>query len=256
MKMPDSSSEKVVSFSKVKIACQECSLKEICLPVGVHVSDIEKLDRIIKRKKPLARAEHLYRAGDKFHALFAVRSGSLKTYVTTEEGAEQITGFHLAGELIGLDAIADSVHPVAARALETTSVCEIPYESLDDLSCKVPGLRQQLLRIMSREIRDDEQNMLMLGQKTAEEKLAGFLISMSSRYRQRGFSPYEFNITMSRGDIGNFLGLALETVSRLFGRFQTDGLISVERKHIQILDHNKLSMLAEAGCVHNNALEK
>ncbi len=240
--------ENVISLSKLKVACQECSLNEICLPVGIDQDDMLRLDEIIHRKKPVTRNEHLFNIGDRFTSVYAIRSGSVKTYVTTEDGQEQITGFHLPGELVGLDAIATDVHPIAARALETTSVCEIPYDKLDSLGCQVHGIRRQLHRIMSREIHNDEQNMLMLGQKAAEERLASLLISLSNRYRARGFSPYEFNLTMSRGDIGNFLGLALETVSRLFGRFQDDGLIRVNRKHIEILNRDTLCSLSGARC--------
>ncbi len=237
-----------LSLAKLKIACQECSLNEICLPVGVDKADMSKLDDIINRKTPYARGQHLFHIGDGFKALYAIRSGSVKTFTMTEDGHEQVTGFHLPGELVGLDAIASNSHPVAAKALETTSICEIPFEQLDDLSCKVNGIRRQLMRIMSREIQEDQENMMMLGQKSAEQRLASLLISLSNRYRARGFSPYEFNLTMSRGDIGNFLGLALETVSRLFGRFQDDGLINVNRKNIEILDRDKLCTLSGAKC--------
>jgi CRP/FNR family transcriptional regulator len=246
--MSKSNADNSLSLAKLKVACQECSLNEICLPVGVDKEDMSKLDDIINRKTPYARGQSLFNIGDNFKALYAIRSGSVKTYTSTEDGHEQVTGFHLPGELVGLDAIATNQHPVAAKALETTSICEIPFEQLDDLSCKVNGIRRQLMRIMSREIQDDQENMMMLGQKTAEQRLASLLISLSNRYRARGFSPYEFNLTMSRGDIGNFLGLALETVSRLFGRFQDDGLIRVNRKNIEIVDRDKLCTLSGAKC--------
>ncbi len=247
------SQHKVISLTRLKIACQDCSLKEICLPVGVGINEIEMLDDIIERKKPLSKGENLYRIGDSFKSIFAVRSGSLKSICTTEAGEVQITGFHLPGELVGMDAIADNIHPVSTIALETTSVCEIPFEQLDKLSEKLSGLRHEILRVMSREIKEDQQNMLMLGQKTAEEKLAALLMSISKRHKTRGFSPLEFTLTMSRGDIGNFLGLALETVSRLFGRFQDDGLITVNRKQITILNHYSLCALAGAGCLHEDS---
>lgn len=246
--MPTPNAEKLPSFAKLKVACQECSLNEICLPVGIDSQDMGKLDDIINRKTPYARGQHLFHIGDHFKTIYAIRSGSIKTYTTSKDGQEQVTGFHLPGELVGLDAIATDSHPVAAKTLETTSVCEIPFERLDSLSCEVEGIRRQLMRIMSREIQDDQENMMMLGQKTAEQRLASLLISLSNRYRARGFSPYEFNLTMSRGDIGNFLGLALETVSRLFSRFQEDGLIHVNRKNIEILDRDKLCTLSGAKC--------
>ena len=252
--MPSQNPENVVSLSKAKVACGECSLNEICLPVGIEKGELHKLDAIINRKRPVARGDHLFRIGDRFQAVYAVRSGSLKTYTTTEEGQEQVTGFHLPGELVGLDAIADDKHPVAAKALETTSVCEIPFEQLESLSGDLPSLRQQMLRIMSREIREDEHNMVILGQKSADERLAAFLVSLSNRYRRRGFSPYQFNLTMSRSDIGNYLGLALETVSRLFTRFQGEGLIRVDRKHIELLDRERLCLVAGAKCANWQAV--
>lgn len=246
--MPTRKSEKVVSLKDIKVACQECSLNEICLPVGVASDDMQRLDDIIDRKRPIARGDHLFRSGDAFLSLYAVRSGSLKTYTTSEDGQEQVMGFHLPGELVGLDAIADDNHPLSAKALETTSVCEIPFPDLESLSTQLPSLQHQLLRVMSQEIRNDEQNMVVLGQKSAEERLAAFLIGLSERFHRRGFSSTQFNLSMSRGDIGNYLGLALETVSRLFTRFQSEGLLRVDRKHIELLDREKLLAYSGIRC--------
>jgi CRP/FNR family transcriptional regulator len=246
--MPTRKSEKVVSLKDIKVACRECSLNAICLPVGVESTDLERLDAIIDRKRPIARGEHLFRSGDRFQSVYAVRSGSLKTYATSEDGQEQVMGFQLPGELVGLDAIADGVHPLSAKALETTSVCEIPFGELESLSGELPSLQRQLLRLMSQEIRDDEHNMVVLGQKSAEERLAAFLISLSARFQHRGFSPNQFNLSMSRGDIGNYLGLALETVSRLFTRFQNEELLRVDRKHIELLDREKLCSYSGTSC--------
>ncbi len=246
--MPTRKLEKVVSLHDIRVACLECSLNEICLPVGVGADDIEQLDAIIDRKRPLPRGDHLFRAGDAFQSIFAVRAGSLKTYATSKNGQEQVMGFHLPGELIGLEAIARNAHPLSARALETTSVCEIPFTDLEKLSTQLPGLQRELLRIMSREIHDGEQNMVILGQKSAEERLAAFLIGLSNRFHRRGFSASQFNLSMSRGDIGNYLGLALETVSRLFTRFQNDGLLRVDRKHIELLNRDRLCLFSGARC--------
>ncbi len=251
--MPTRKQEKVVSLREIKVACQECSLNEICLPVGIDFDDMEQLDAIIDRKRPLARGDHLFQVGDHLRTIYAVRSGSLKTYSTSEDGQEQVMGFHLPGELVGLDAIANDTHPLAAKTLETTSVCEIPFEALASLSSQLPGLQHQMLRVMSQEIRNDEQNMLTLGQRSAEERLAAFLISLSDRYRRRGFSDTQFNLTMSRGDIGNYLGLALETVSRLFTRFQNEGLLKVERRHIELLNRQRLCNFSSANCNNGNS---
>jgi len=250
--MPTRKQEKVVSLKDITVACQECSLNEICLPVGIENEDMERLDAIIDRKRPLARGDHLFQIGDHFRSVYAVRSGSLKTYATSEDGQEQIMGFHLPGELVGLDAIANDIHPLAAKALETTSICEIPFDSFESLSNQLPSLQRQMLRVMSQEIHNDEQNMLTLGQRSAEERLAAFLVSLSNRYRRRGFSSTQFNLTMSRGDIGNYLGLALETVSRLFTRFQTEGLLKVERRNIELLDRQRLCHFSSANCYGDN----
>jgi len=237
-------SHKVSHLSSIHIACENCSLHQLCLPLELNADDIEELDRIIKRRRPLQRGECLFQAGDSFTAIYAIRSGSLKTFTTTDDGQEQVTGFHLPSELVGLDAITTDMHNCTARALETTSVCEIPYNRLQELGVKIPGLQRQLLRIMSREILEDQNLMIWLAKKTAEERLASLLLRMSRQFSERNFSAREFNLSMSRTDIANYLGLAVETVSRLFSRFQTDGLLTVDRKHVVIQDMEGLQRMA------------
>ena len=176
--------------------------------------------------------------------MFAVRAGALKTFTLSDAGEEQITGFHLPSELVGLSGVDSQLYPVSAQALETTSVCEIPFERLDELSVQLPQLRRQLMRVMSREIRDDQQMMLLLSKKTADERIATFLVNLSARFRARGFSANQFRLSMSRNELGNYLGLAVETVSRVFTRFQQNGLINAEGKEVQILDPIELCALA------------
>ncbi len=235
---------KVVDILTTKVACKECSLHQLCLPSSIDGSDLEKLDRIIERKRPLKRNEHLFQVGGTFSSIYVVRSGSLKTYSPTVDGQEQVTGFHLPGELLGLDAIGKGQHPCAAKALETTSVCEVPFENLEHLTQELPTLQHQLLRLMSKEIFDDQELMLLLGKKTAEARLSAFLLSISLRFKQRGFSSTEFYLSMSRNDIANYLGLAVETVSRMFTRFQEDGIINAERKHILINNREAMQRIA------------
>ncbi len=244
--MSSAPTTKVVTLATIKAACGNCSLQQLCLPIGIDPADIDRLDAIIKRRRPLARGAHVFRMGDGFDALYAIRSGSVKTYTVDDEGIEQITGFHLTGELIGLDAIGGGRHPCAAKALETTSVCEIPFDRLEDLTIDVPALGRQLLRVLGKELRHDEQLLMMLGKKSAEERLAALLVSLSARFRERGFSATEFNLSMSRNDIGNYLGLAVETVSRLFTRLQQQGLIEVDNKRIRIRDSKGLHEMAGA----------
>jgi len=224
--------------------CKDCSLSALCLPLSLNMEDMNALDDIVKRGRPLKKGEFLFRQGDSFGSVFAVRSGALKTFSVTDGGEEQITGFHLPSELVGMSGMDTEVYPVSAQALETTSVCEIPFEKLDELSVQLPQLRRQLMRLMSREIRDDQQMMLLLSKKTADERIATFLVNLSARFRARGYSANHFRLAMSRSEIGNYLGLAVETVSRVFTRFQQNGLLQAEGKDVQILDSVELCALA------------
>lgn len=224
--------------------CQDCSLAPLCLPLSLNLEDMDALDQIVKRGRPLKKGEFLFRQGDTFDSVFAVRAGALKTFTLSDGGEEQITGFHLPSELVGLSGVDSESHPVSAQALETTSICEIPFERLDELAVLLPVLRRQLMRIMSREIRDDQQMMLLLSKKSADERIATFLVNLSARFRARGFSANQFRLAMSRSELGNYLGLAVETVSRVFTRFQQQGLIDAEGKEIHILDPIELCALA------------
>jgi len=237
----------VPSLNQIRQACSSCSLRQLCLPYGVAETDLDQLERIVSRRKPVPGGEPLFRQGEQLGALYAVRSGSVKTHALSRDGNEQITGFHFPGELVGLDALSADVHGCTATTLETTTVCAIPFDRLDELAGRIPGLRRQLLRLMSRELVEDEQMLLLVGQKTAEQRLAALLLSISTRFQSRGYSATEFNLSMSRDDIGNYLGLAVETVSRLFTRFQSDRVLRVRRKNVQILDLERLHVIAGVG---------
>lgn len=230
--------------SPSSINCQHCGFSQLCLPFTLNDAELDKLDQIIQRKRPSHKGDHLFEAGKQLQALYAVRTGSFKTYTLTEQGEEQITGFHLPGDVIGFDAIGDQQHPSYAQALETAMVCEIPFHNLDQLLDQVPKLRQQLMRLMSQDIHGDQQMMLLLNRKTAEEKLAAFLTNLAQRFGSRGFSRKEFRLTMTRGEIGNYLGLTVETISRLLGRFHKDELIHVDGKLITITNFEELSRVA------------
>ena len=224
--------------------CKDCSLAALCLPLSLNLEDMDALDEIVKRGRPLKKGEFLFRQGDAFSSVFAVRSGALKTFSLSDAGEEQIVGFHLPSELVGLSGMDLDRYPVSAQALETTSVCEIPFERLDELALQLPQLRRQLMRVMSREIRDEQQMMLLLSKKTADERIATFLVNLSSRFRARGFSANQFRLSMSRNEMGNYLGLAVETVSRVFTRFQQNNLLVADGKEVHILDHIELCALA------------
>ncbi len=238
--MPD---KKVISFETLKVACRNCSLGMLCLPVGLVPEDVERLDGIVKRSRPLHRGDHLFRNGDRFRSLFVVKTGSVKTFTPGEDGGEQVLGFHLPGEIIGLDAIEREQHSCSAKVLETSAICEIPFARLEDLSSSIPSLQHQMYRLLSKEIGQDTEMLLLLGKKNAEERLATFLLSLSNRFKKRGLSATDFYLSMSRHEIGNYLGLAVETVSRLFTRFQEEKLLRVERKHIQLQDLKRLESL-------------
>lgn len=233
-----------VKLTKVKVSCKNCSLAELCLPRGLDRAEVEQLDHIVQRRRLLKRGEHVFRQGDNPACLYAVRTGSLKSYIPTEDGAEQILGFHLPGELLGLDAFETDSHGCAAIALETAGLCTFPLSQLEETCRLCPSLQQQMLKVIAREVAADHKMLLLLGRKTAEQRLATFLLSLSRRFKSRGFSAKEFNLSMPRHDIGKYLGLAVETVSRLLSRFQEEGLLAVRRRHVRIRDINRLHTLA------------
>ncbi|WP_435104436.1 fumarate/nitrate reduction transcriptional regulator Fnr [Arhodomonas sp. AD133] len=232
------------TIRSIRQACRTCSLAELCLPVALEADDVDALDRIVQRRKPLSKGAPLYRDGDAFGAIYAVRTGALKATTLAEDGSEQIAAFHLPGELVGLDAIHSGKHPSTAVALETTSVCEIPFEQLETLAETIPGLQRQLLRVMSREIFSEQEMLHVLGRRTAEQRLAIMLLSLSDRFGQRGLSATRFRLPMSRHELSNYLGLAPETMSRLFKRLVDWGWISASSREIELLDKQSLRSLA------------
>lgn len=231
--------------SEHRVVCEDCSLYRLCLPLGLHDNDLAKLDKIIKRSKSYKRGSPLFSTDTAFKSLYVVRSGSFKTTISASNGREQVTGFYFPGEFIGLDAIHEREYKSNAKALESSTVCELPYESLQDLGQEMPQLQLQLLSRLSKELSSDKGLMLLLGKKSADEKLATYLLSLSKRFKERGFSATEFQLSMSRGDIGNHLGLAVETVSRLFSRFQEEGLITITGKSIFLQDIEKIQAMCD-----------
>jgi CRP/FNR family transcriptional regulator len=227
---------RLIDINSLRVACSSCSLRELCLPAGLDPGEMERVDRLVTSRRKLRRSTDLYRAGEPLAALFAIRSGFMKSCVLHDDGREQVAGFHMAGDLLGLDAIGSGTHTCDTVALEDSEVCEIPFSYLEQLSRELPSLQQQLHRIMSREIVRDYGVMLLLGSMSAEERLAAFLLNLSQRFATRGYSPSEFRLRMTREEIGSYLGLELETVSRAFSGFQDRGLIDVRQKHVRILD--------------------
>ena len=238
----------------VAISCQNCGLHQLCLPMGLESADSSLLDRYVKRKRILKRGQVLFRIGEDFTSVYAIRSGSIKTCISTDDGRLQIIGFHVPGELLGLNAMDEKRHNCEAVALETTSVCKMSIECFDDLALQIPSVHYQMIRMMSREIKHNQELMLLLGKKNAEERLATYLLSLSRRFALRNYSPTQFNLSMSRGDIGNYLGIAEETVCRIFSRFQEEEIIACERRHIILHDLERLGIIAgESFCINTRA---
>jgi CRP/FNR family transcriptional regulator len=227
----------------LKVACSACNLRELCLPVGLSDEELSSIDDIIGTRRTVRRGESLFHAGEAFTALYAVRTGFFKTVVSAADGREQVTGFQMAGELIGLDGISTDHHSCDAIALEDSQVCMIPYSQLETLSREVTLLQHQFHKIMSREIVRDHGVMLLLGSMRAEERLAAFLLNLVQRMHARGFSQSEIILRMTREEIGSYLGLKLETVSRMFSRFAEEGIVEVRQRHVRILDIEALQRL-------------
>lgn len=232
-----------ITLTSLKAACSQCNLRELCLPYGLSEAEIAQLDHLVGGRRKVKRGHHLYRAGDPFEAIYAIKMGFFKTDILLEDGRDQVTGFQMAGEILGMDGIGTDFHTCNSIALEDSEICIIPFGQLEHLSREVQTLQRHFHQVMSREIVRDHGVMMLLGTMRAEERLAAFLLNLSQRFTARGYSPQEFHLRMTREEIGSYLGLKLETVSRSFSRFQDDGLISVHQKHVRILDAAGLKRL-------------
>ena len=226
------------------VTCKDCGIYGLCREVNGPDADLRLSETIVRNRRLFKRGEFLYRIGEPLRTIYAIRCGSVKTYVLTKDGRMQITGFHISGELLGLGAIATNSFASEAMALETSMVCEVPLDVLEMYSEEIPSTRNQMLKIMSQEILDNQELMLLLGKKNADERLATFLLSLSRRFQRRSYSPTKFNLSMSRSDIGNYLGIAEETVCRVFTRFQNDGLLATERRQVLLQDLDRLNNIA------------
>jgi CRP/FNR family transcriptional regulator, anaerobic regulatory protein len=229
-----------------QLSCGACRLGPLCLPIALSADEITQLDEIVKRGRPLNKGDHLFREGAEFTSVFAVRSGSFKAYSITDDGNEQVTGFYLPGEIMGMDGLSSMNHCSSAVALETSSVCEIPFANLSSLSAQLPSLQQRFFQIMGREIAKDQRMLTLLSKNSAEERVGALLLSISNRNQRRQLSPALFRLTMSRAEIGNYLGITVETVSRVFSRLQKQGVLEVKNKDIEILDMEGLRQMANA----------
>lgn len=235
-----------MDLKSIKVACSNCNLRELCMPVSLSLKDSQRLDDIVKVRRRIKSGDALFWDGNAFDSLFAIRFGFFKTYVTNQEGRIQVTGFQMAGDIMGLDGIASDLHTCNAIALEDSEVCVIPFANVEDLSREFPILQRHVHKIMSREIVHEHNMMMLLGSMSAREKLAAFLVNFAKRLCDRGLSQSQIILRMSREDIGSYLGMKIETVSRTFSAFSADGLIDVKQRHLQIIDLEGLKVIANA----------
>ncbi|RDI21255.1 fumarate/nitrate reduction transcriptional regulator Fnr [Pseudacidovorax intermedius] len=224
----------------IKVACSNCNLRELCMPVGLSPEELQRLDSLVATRRKVRRKELLFHNGEQFVSLYAIRTGVFKTRITSEDGRDQVTGFQMAGEIIGLDGIVNDRHTCDAVALEDSEVCVMPFDRIEELSREVSALQRHVHQIMSREIVREHGVMLLLGSMRAEERLAAFLLNLVQRLHARGFSASELVLRMTREEIGSYLGLKLETVSRTLSKFVDDGVVEVNQRHVRILDAEAL----------------
>ena len=234
----------------IKVACSNCNLRELCMPVLLNEVELQRIDEVVATRRPIKRGATLFRSGEKFSSLYAIRTGFFKTCVATADGRDQVTGFQMAGEVIGLDGIVGDRHSCDAVALEDAEVCVMPFERLEELSREINALQHHVHRIMSREIVREHGVMLLLGSMRAEERVAAFLLNLVKRLHARGFSRSELVLRMTREEIGSYLGLKLETVSRTFSKFVEEGIIEVKQRHLRITDADALQRIVNPQVCH------
>ncbi len=233
-----------LNVQELRASCSQCSMHQLCLPMGLDDADIQRLDTIIGRRRRIPRGGNLYRMDDAFTNLYAIRFGHFKTFQVNAAGSEQITGFQMAGELLGMDAISTDRHHCDARALEDSEVCEIPFPQLESLFSHVPNLLHHFHRMMSREITREQSAMLLMGNMRAEQRLAAFLLNLSARYAARGYSQTQFQLRMGREEIGNYLGLTIESISRSLSKFKKQNLLTVDNREIILNDLDAIKRMA------------
>jgi len=235
-----------ITPSAIKVACSNCNLRELCMPMGLSEQDLDKIDELVATRKKIKKGDFLFHSGSPFKSIYAIRTGFFKTSVTTEDGRDQVSGFQMAGEIIGLDGIVNDHHACDAIALEDAEVCVMPFEKIEQLSLEVKSLQHHVHKMMSREIVRENSVILLLGSMKAEERLAAFLLNLLQRLHARGFSKSELVLRMTREEIGSFLGLKLETVSRAFSKFAEDGIIEVKQRNLKILKPDALKLIVNS----------
>lgn len=229
---------------QTKIGCGDCRMSALCLPLALQTQEIDQLDKIVQRSRPCYPDKHVYYAGTPFTSVYAVRSGCIKTYTVNDKGQDQVTGFYLPGEIFGMDGIGSDAYTNYAVALETSAICEIPFARLEELSATIQALQRHFLHLMGQEINNEQHLIGLLAKSSAEERLATLLLSISNRNARRKLSGTRIRLPMSRADIASYLGLTVETISRVFSRFQKQGVLAVDKKEIEIVDMDGLRAMA------------
>jgi CRP/FNR family transcriptional regulator, anaerobic regulatory protein len=229
-----------ISAGSIKVACSNCNLRELCMPMGLNKEELDRIDAVVEIRRKVKKGDYLFNNGEKFSSLFAIRTGFFKTCITAEDGRDQVTGFQMAGEVMGLDGIVNDHHTCDAVALEDAEVCVMPFDRIEELSREIGSMQRHVHKIMSREIVRENGVMLLLGSMRAEERLAAFLLNLVQRLHARGFSQSELVLRMTREEIGSYLGLKLETVSRTFSKFAEEKIIEVKQRHVRIISSDAL----------------
>ncbi|MBP9942343.1 MAG: fumarate/nitrate reduction transcriptional regulator Fnr [Comamonas sp.] len=227
----------------IQVTCSNCNLRELCMPMGLDPEQMQRVEEVVATRRKVKRGGMLFQNGEAFTSLYAIRTGFFKTCVATEDGRYQVTGFQMAGEIVGLDGIVTNHHSCDAIALENAEVCVMPFNRLEEISREVTALQSHVHKVMSREIVREHSVMLLLGSMRAEERLAAFILNLVQRLHARGFSSSELILRMTREEIGSYLGLKLETVSRTFSKFVEDGMVEVKQRHVRIIDPDALQRL-------------
>ena len=248
--MPRVAENRFMNKESNKVACSNCNLRELCMPMGLNAQELIRVDEIVTTRRTIKRGNSLFHNGEKFTSLYAIRTGFFKTSVVTEDGRDQVTGFQMAGEIIGLDGIVNDLHTCDATALEDAEVCVMPFDRIEEISREVTALQRHVHKIMSREIVRDHGVMLLLGSMRAEERLAAFLLNLVQRLQARGFSKTELILRMTREEIGSYLGMKLETVSRTFSKFSDEGIVEVKQRQINIRNTEGLQRIVNPQVSH------
>lgn len=240
----------VINKDAIKVACSSCNLRELCMPLGLNAEELNRVDELVATRRTVKRGATLFHSGERFTSLYAIRTGFFKTCITTEDGRDQVTGFQMAGEIIGLDGIVNDQHTCNAIALEDAEVCIMPFDRIEELSREVNALQHHVHKIMSREIVREHGVMLLLGSMRAEERVAAFLLNLIQRLQARGFSKSDLVLRMTREEIGSYLGMKLETVSRTFSKFVDEGIIEVKQRQVHICNADALKHIVSSQACH------